>query len=105
MMDWILAPSSHNDGSHELFHELMSENFNAKVEHGGLTMLTAYNARTTALANVATPEEVDLKIDTDDFETQKNLQDMQDKYGRVNLDKMSPTEFYKLYAKFVANQA
>jgi hypothetical protein len=30
---------------------------------------------------------------------------MQEKYGRVNLDKMSPSEFYKLYAKFIANQA
>jgi hypothetical protein len=67
LMDWILAPSSHNDGSHDLFNDLMNENFNEKVEHGGLTMLNAYNARTTALANVATPDEVDLNIDTEDL--------------------------------------
>lgn len=69
MMDWILAPSSESDGSHDLFNDLMAESFNKKVAHGGLTMLNAYNARTTALANVATPDEVDMTIDTDDHKT------------------------------------
>ena len=51
------------------------------------------------------PEEVDKDIEEEGLVTEQNLLKLQDQYGRENLEKMPPKEFYKLYCRFVAKQA
>ena len=103
MIDYILSVTGEQESTYDDFNDLMLSRFNEKVTHGGLKGIQAFEARQTGLANVRTSTEVDHKIDVNDYHTEQNLIAMQAKYGQENLDKMSPKEFYKLYARFASN--
>ena len=104
MLEWILAVGG-EESTYDDFNDLMVQTHRAKTATGGLTGITAFEIRSTGLANYKNAAMVDVNIESDDALTNQNLLNLQEKYGRENLDKMSPQELYKLYAKFVAGHA
>lgn len=97
MMDWILSASSNNSTTDADFNDLMTKSFDAKVATGGLSMIEAFNARSTGFSSLGTGDDVAMQIETNDQDTEKRLTRLTETYGRENLEKMPPREFFKLY--------
>lgn len=66
MMDWILAVKGEDESTYDDFHDLMATTFKAKTAHGGLTGITAFEVRSTGLANYKNTSLVDINIEDDE---------------------------------------
>ena len=75
----------------------MLEQFERRVEAGGLSLLGSINVKQTGFANASRDVEINNSIDSGDIATQLALEDMAKQYGADKLNQMSPEEFYRLY--------
>lgn len=103
-MEWFLAPKSEGSETDDLFHSLVASNFEALASTGGLTGLSALNARSTAFANVNLADEADKRIESNEIITEENLRAMREHYGPQRLETMSATELYRLYRDFTSHR-
>lgn len=97
MMEWIFAKKDHHETTNEDFTDLLRQNFETRVKNGGLPLLTAFQARTTGLAQFAREHEVESQLENDSNEVDNNIRRLQEIYGAKQLEELKPHEFYALY--------
>jgi len=92
-----MARKDKEETTNDDFTDLLKENFEARLKKGGIPLLTAFQVRTTGLAQIARDKEVETQIKSDPNETDNNLRRLQDLYGQKQLEEMRPHELYALY--------
>jgi len=97
MMEWIFAKKDGHETTNDDFTDLLRENFEARVKRGGLPLLTAFQARTTGLAQFARENDVESHLENDSSEVDNNIRRLQELYGAKHLEELQPHEFYALY--------
>jgi len=103
-MEWFLAPKNAGSKTDALFNDLVFYNHAQITATGGLTGISAYNARSTGFANANLADEVDKKIDENKLLTDETLEKMSEHFGQEKLGKMEPSELYRNYRDFVAHK-
>ena len=73
---------------------------NLLASTGGLTGLRRYAAESTGFAEIGDEEELNLFLKAQAGDSDETLMAMQEHYGQENLEKMKPSEFYRLYKDY-----
>ena len=67
---------------------------------GGLSGIKALTAKSTGYADFGDEEELAVHLKNDSEAADETLRIMADTYGKEELEKMKPSEFYRLYRDF-----
>jgi len=99
-MEWIMAvknPSSETDAD---FNELVIQRHKTFASTGGLTGFQRFNAESTGFANFGDEEELNEDLKKFPEQVDDTLKAMTKTYGQERLEKMRPSEFYRLYRDY-----
>lgn len=102
-LDWVLSvknPRS-DDSTQLLFDDLMQQNYQKKVDQGGLSAIQ-YLLRNGSNADRIGETSIDRQIESQGTGVDANIEKMIDQYGDQALRDMSPTEFYARYKQFAS---
>ena len=99
-MEWIMAVKNESSETDASFNELIIKRHKALASTGGLTGLQKYNAESTGFANFGDEEELSEYLKKNPEHVDDTLKAMSKQYGQENLEKMRPTEFYRLYRDY-----
>jgi hypothetical protein len=102
VLDWVLSIKNQtNDSTESEFNDLMHCSFVKKQETGGLSSFELMKINSN-YDKINSGTAVDKTIENGDASLDKNLKEMVEFYGRENLNKMSPGDFYVQYKKFAS---
>lgn len=83
MLEWILSISGAEDSTYDAFNDLMVSRFENTEP---ITGLAALEVQSTGLANQWLPDHIEHSIEDDAALTESNLIEMQQRYGKDNLE-------------------
>ena len=96
-LEWIFAHKA-KTVTDESFAALVQSTHMSEAATGGLTGISAYNAKSTGYANMAGDESF-AAIESDVHGTEQSLRALTELYGKDELAKMKPADLYKLYKR------
>lgn len=99
-MEWIMAIKDENSETDALYNEQIIHRHNSLASTGGITGLRKMTAESTGYANFGDEEELALHLKHSPEAADDTLAAMSEFYGQDNLEKMKPTEFYRLYKDY-----
>ena len=99
-MEWIFAQKNDESETDALFNEVIVSRHMRIAKTGGLTGLRKLTAESTGYANFGDEEEINEHLKNQPDAADQALQQMSETYGQEHLEKMKPTEFYRLYKDF-----
>lgn len=99
-MEWIMAIKSEDSETDALFNEQIMMRHNKISSTGGLTGLRKAVAESTGYATLGDEEELSHHIKHQGAAADDTLGAMSDHYGQERLEKMKPSEFYRLYKDY-----
>ena len=97
-LEWIFAIKEEESETDALFNDQILKRHGELAATGGLTGLRAFTAKNTGYADVGDEEEISLLLASG--QTDATLMAMRDAYGQENLEKMTSSEFYRLYKDY-----
>lgn len=99
-MEWIMAKKEEGSETDALFNELIQEKHETVASTGGLTGLRALVANSSGYAEFGDENELATQLRHNSESADEVLQIMAETYGQEELEKMKPSEFYRLYRDF-----
>lgn len=99
-MEWIFAQKSETSKTDALFNQTIIARHLRLTETGGLTGLRKFTVEQTGYANFGDEAEIAAQLKDNPDSADDCLREMQDQFGQERLEKMAPTEFYRLYKDY-----
>lgn len=99
-MEWIMAVKEPESETDSLFNDQILQRHNKLAATGGLTGLRKFTAETTGYATFGDEEELNHHLKFESEEADQTIAAMSDHYGQERLEKMKPSEFYRLYKDY-----
>ena len=99
-LEWIMARKDEASETDALFNDLIQEKHMEIASTGGLSGIKALTAKSTGYADFGDEEELAVHLKNDSEAADETLRIMADTYGKEELEKMKPSEFYRLYRDF-----
>lgn len=104
-MEWIMANKDTVSETDALFSDYVFSRHQEISKNGGISGLKALEASSTGYASFGDEASVALQLEKDPNQADEILQALTDNFGKENLEKMKPAEFYRLYRDYaVAKQ-
>lgn len=95
-----MAIKCENSETDALFNQEIINRHMKIAATGGLTGLRKLTAQQTGYANFGDEEELKMQLKANPYGADQTLVLMSNEYGQENLEKMQPSEFYRLYKDY-----
>lgn len=99
-MEWIMAVKESDSETDALFNEVIQNRHNRLASTGGISGLRRLTAESTGYATFGDEEELAMHLKHRSQDADATIEAMSDFYGQERLEKMKPSEFYRLYKDF-----
>jgi hypothetical protein len=99
-LEWIFAQKNTESETDRLFNDLVAERHGQIAATGGISGLKRVTVEQTGYANFGDEEELAVHLKHQSEEADVTLQAMSEYYGQEKLEKMKPSDFYRLYKDF-----
>ena len=99
-MEWIFAQKSEESETDALYNLHVMERHMSLASTGGITGIRALTAQQTGYANFGDEEEIAAQLGARGDGADDILAQMSVEYGQDRLERMKPSEFYRLYKDF-----
>ena len=99
-MEWVYAVKDSSCETDDLFNDLVADRHQQLGSTSGLKGLRKLIVEQTGYANVGNEHEITSFLQTDPSDADDTLVEMTHVFGQEKLDKMSSSEFYRLYRDF-----
>jgi len=99
-MEWIMAQKDEDSVTDRLYNEQIMSRHQNIAATGGLTGLRKFTVEQTGYANFGDEEELNLYLKNNAEAADDTLVAMSEVYGQERLEKMQPSEFYRLYKDY-----
>ena len=99
-LEWIFAAKDGESETDQLFNDFVAQRHDKIAQSGGISGLRAVIAKQTGYANVGDEGEINAFLKSDNNAADETLVEMTHVFGQDRLQKMRPSEFYRLYRDF-----
>lgn len=99
-MEWIMAAKESASETDAAFSDLIFSRHEEIAQSGGLTGLRAFEAKQTGFANVTDEASIEHQLESNPEQSDAILAAMAESYGKEELERMKPAEFYRLYRNY-----
>jgi len=99
-MEWIMASKNEDSQTDALFNDMVQTRHQSLAATGGLTGIRKFTVEQTGYANFGDEEEINLYLKNNAEAADETLVAMTEVYGQETLEKMKPSEFYRLYKDY-----